>query len=211
MALGIGGVLHAVAYSLLAPPPFHWYYAPSVGALIVVAAFAGAALAGRAVPDERPPRRWRLVGLVAAGAAGALLLVDAAFAVQRGLPWEMTPVTTNWATAEQYLAVGEDLGEQLGDQVVRSPGEIGTLAYGCRCDIVDPFSDRGTLLPQIDQRQAEAGTVMSVLLRLNFANLARPAAAVPDRALVYEGGTADGEWPVTSAWRGAGSFSLVEP
>ncbi len=210
-ALGLGGVLHAVAYALLAPPPFHWYYAPSVGALTVVAAYAGAAVAGRTVPDQRPTRRWRPAGLVAAGAATALLVVDVTFAVQRGLPWEMTPVTTNWATAEQYLAVGEDLGEQIGDGVVRSPGEIGTLAYACRCDIVDPFSDRGTLLPQIDQRQEEAGTIMKVLLRLNFANLDRPPAAEPDQALVYEGGRSGGEWPVTSTWRGPGSFSLVQP
>ncbi len=209
-ALGVGGLLHAVAYSLLAPPPFHWYYAPSVGALTVVAAFGGAALGGRTGPGPRTTGR-RPAALVAAGAAAALLLVDAAFVVQRGVPWEMTPVTTNWATAEQYLAVGEDMGAELGDRVVRSPGEIGTLAYACGCDIVDPFSDRGTLLPQVDQRIAEAGPVMQLLLRLNFANLDRPPAAVPDRALVYEPGVPDGRWPVTSAWRGNGSFVLVDP
>ena len=214
VALGAGGVLHAVAYSLLAPPPFHWYYAPSVGALTVTAAFLGAAAAGRrtaASATSPAPARRRPVALLAAGGAAALLLVDAAFAVQRGLPWEMTPITTNWATAEQYLAMGEDLHAEIGDDVVRSPGEIGTLAYACRCDIVDPFSDRGTLLPQIDQRQEEAGTVMRLLLRLNFANLDRPPAAEPDRALVYEQDRPDGDWPVTSAWRGAGSFSLVAP
>ncbi|MGY1652128.1 hypothetical protein [Geodermatophilus sp. SYSU D01119] len=219
VALGAGGVLHAVAYSLLAPPPFHWYYAPSVGALTVTAAFLGAAAAGRrpatadatATADAPTPAGRRPVALLAAGLAAALLLVDAAFALQRGVPWEMTPITTNWATAEQYLAIGEDLRTEVGDDVVRSPGEIGTLAYACRCDIVDPFSDRGTLLPQIDQRQEEAGTVMRLLLRLNFANLDRAPAAEPDRALVYEQDRPDGDWPVTSAWRGAGSFSLVAP
>ena len=214
VALGAGGVLHAVAYSLLAPPPFHWYYAPSVGALTVTAAFLGAAAAGRrtaASATSPAPARRRPVALLAAGGAAALLLVDAAFAVQRGLPWEMTPITTNWATAEQYLAMGEDLHAEIGDDVVRSPGEIGTLAYACRCDIVDPFSDRGTLLPQIDQRQEEAGTVMRLLLRLNFANLDRPPAAEPDRALVYEQDRPDGDWPVSSTWRGTGSFSLVAP
>ncbi|WP_336027878.1 hypothetical protein [Geodermatophilus sp. FMUSA9-8] len=215
VALGAAGVLHAVAYSLLAPPPFHWYYAPSVGALTVTAAFLGAAAAGRrpapAADGSPAPVRRRPVALLAAAVAAALLLVDAAFALQRGVPWEMTPITTNWATAEQYLAIGEDLRAEVGDDVVRSPGEIGTLAYACRCDIVDPFSDRGTLLPQIDQRQEEAGTVMRLLLRLNFANLDRPPAAEPDRALVYEGGRPDGDWPVTSAWRGSGSFSLVAP
>ncbi len=217
VALGVGGILHAVAYSLLAPPPFHWYYAPSVGALTVTAAFLAGAAVGRrpaaAPPAGSPavPGRRRPAALVAAAAVAALLLVDVAFAVQRGLPWEMTPVSTNWATAEQYLAIGEDLGAEVGDGVVRSPGEIGTLAYACRCDIVDPFSDRGTLLPQIDQRQEEAGPLMRLLLRLNFANLDRPPAAEPDEALVYEPGVTDGRWPVTSTWRGPGSFTTAEP
>jgi hypothetical protein len=28
---------------------------------------------------------------------------------------------------------------------------------------------------------------------------------------VYEGGRTDGQWPVTSTWRGEGSFDLVQP
>ncbi|RBY77809.1 hypothetical protein DQ238_14195 [Geodermatophilus sp. TF02-6] len=212
--VGVGGVAHAVAYSVLAPPPFHWYYAPSVGALTIVAALATGAVAvdrGAGAAGAGVRSRWRPRVVVPLGLAGLLLATDVAFVVQRGLPWEMPPVTTNWATAVDYLRIGEDLQTRLGDEVVRSPGEIGTIAYACRCDIVDAFSDRGTLVPEIDRREAEAGTLMRWLLRLNFANLDRPPAAVPDVALVYTPGASGGEWPVHSVWLGEGSFSLTRP
>jgi hypothetical protein len=216
-ALGVGGVAHAVAYSLLAPPPFHWYYAPSVGALtLVAAAAAGAAATDRgrtAAVASGPPGRTlrRPAAVVSLGLVASLLAADGAVALRVGVPWDTPPLTTNWATAEQYLAIGEDLRARLDGEVVRAPGEIGTLAYACRCFIVDHFSDRGTLLPLIDRRREEAGPVMRWLLELNFAGLDRPPAAEPDLVLDYTRGPSAGDWPVSSLWFGEGSISLTPP
>ncbi|MGY1592651.1 hypothetical protein ACI79D_11785 [Geodermatophilus sp. SYSU D00708] len=208
VVLGAGGVAHYVAYSLLAPPPYHWYYAPSVGALTVVAAVAGGVVAARATAA----RRW-LPALLPGAAAALLVATEVAFLLQRGLPWTTVPITTNWATPAQYEGIGRDLATRVDDQVIRSPGEIGTIAYYCRCDVVDPFSDRGTLLPQIDQREAEAGSLMRTLLELNFTNLDRSVpAARPELALGWIAGLdADGDWPSTSAWMGPGAFVLYTP
>ncbi|TWH74189.1 hypothetical protein JD78_02724 [Modestobacter roseus] len=213
-ALGLGGVLHYAAYSLLAPPPYHWYYAPSVIALTVVAAVAaGTARRAGPRPGSSPESAHRATVPAKVWAlAGALVLVlDVGYAAQRPVPWTQVPIMTNWATAEQYQEVGEALADRIGDEVVSSPGEIGTLAYYCRCDIVDLFSDRGTLQPFIDQREREAGPVMRRLLQLNFANLERQPAAEPTQAVVWVGGP-DAEaapWPVESNWRGPGAFDLV--
>jgi hypothetical protein len=213
-ALGLGGVLHYAAYSLLAPPPYHWYYAPSVIALTLVAAGA-AGTAPRATPraDASPEalRRAAVPALVWTAAGVLVLLADLGFAAQRPFPWAQAPIMTNWATAAEYETAGEALAERVGDEVVSSPGEIGTLAYFCRCDIVDMFSDRGTLQPSIDQREAEAGPLMRRLLQLNFANLDPAPAAVPTQAVVWVGG-AEAEaapWPVDSNWRGPGALDLV--
>jgi hypothetical protein len=210
-ALGAGGVAHYAAYSLLAPPPYHWYYAPSVGALTVVAAVAGGVVAAR--PAGTTARRRRVPAAVLGVVAGLFLAMEVAFVLQRGLPWTAAPITTNWATPAQYEQIGRDLAARVDDEVVRSPGEIGTIAYSCRCDVVDPFSDRGTLLPQIDQREREAGPVMRTLLELNFAALDRSVpAARPDLALGWIAGPdADGDWPSTSSWMGPGAFVLYTP
>jgi hypothetical protein len=213
-ALGLGGVLHHAAYSLLAPPPYHWYYAPSVIALTVVAAVA-AGTADRGGPGSAttPDTARRPAGpaLVWATAGALVVAADAGFVAQRPLPWTQVPITTNWATAEQYRTAGEALADRVGGEVLRGPGEIGTLAYHCRCDIVDSFSDRGLLLPLIDRREREAGPLMRALLELNFANLDPQPAAVPTRAVVWvDGPAADAApWPVDSDWRGPGALDLV--
>jgi len=234
VGLGLAGVLHYLAYTLLAPPPYHWYYAPSVVALTLVAAVA-AGTPGRVTarpvrdaagltddgPRDQPgggatstlPVRRRLtpVGLLAAVVGLLVLTADVGYALQRPLPWDQTPITTNWATAAQYQVAGEELREIAGDQVVSSPGEIGTLAYYCRCDIVDLFADPGTLQPVIDQREAEAGSVMRRLLQLNFARRAAVPAAQPTLAVIWETGpaAADAPWPVASNWRGPGALDVV--
>jgi hypothetical protein len=213
-ALGLGGLLHYAAYALLAPPPYHWYYAPSVVALtLVTAVAAGATARGSAPGAPRPGGVRRPTGpALAWAAAGVLVLaVDAGFVAQRSLPWAQVPIMTNWATAEQYEAAGEALSDRVGDAVVRSPGEIGTLAYYCRCDIVDAFSDRGRLPALIEQREREAGPVVRRLLRWNFAHLDPGPAAEPTRALVWVEGPAAraAPWPVESNWRGPGALDLV--
>jgi len=213
IALGVGGVLHYAAYSVLAPPPFHWYYAPSVTSLTYVLA----AVVGAAVPRRSEVRAARATGrrpvvtaLVGVSVASLVVLADVAFVAQRPFPWRLVPVTTNWATAQQYRTVGEGIRATTAGQVVQSPGEIGALAYWCRCDIVDPFSDPGTLQPFIDQRVGEAGPVMRLLLRIDLATHDRVPAARPDWRLewVPRQGAGTPSWPVSSTWRGPGAFQL---
>ena len=210
-AVGVAGLAHYLAYTLLAPPPFHWYFAPSAGALAIVAC-AGVASVGRnAARGSGPTRAWDADRLAALALPALLLLADVGFAGTRDLPWTQSVIHTNWAEARQYAAIGRALQGEQG-LVVSSPGEIGTLAYFCECDIVDMFSDRGAVLPLISQREAEAGPVMQQLLRLNFVNLDRDVAATqPNAALSWRPGPASGpdSWPATSQWRGDGSFVLV--
>ncbi|OMQ15802.1 hypothetical protein A7K94_0206985 [Modestobacter sp. VKM Ac-2676] len=151
-----------------------------------------------------------MVPAVAAVAALALVATDVGFVLSRPLPWVQAPISTNWATAEQYQRIGEEMQEAARGEVVASPGEIGTLAYYCECDIVDVFSDRGAIVPLVARREREASPVMRALLGLNFTRLDRdqePAEPTLGVAYVTGPGPADG-WPVTSAWRGPGTFYL---
>ncbi|MDQ7804440.1 hypothetical protein Q5425_11900 [Amycolatopsis sp. A133] len=208
-ALAGGGILYYVAYSFLGVGPFHWYYVAPVTA---TSTFAVAAF-GVWYAQARTRTAWRtgppvlalvLTGVLALGAAA----VDAA----QGLPWPSPVVFGNWASARDYARVGTALGERVRGASVASPGEIGTLAYFCECAILDEFSDRGQAVALIEKRIATANPLMSLALRVNYHWL--DTSIAPRRAdyrLQYGAGPATGpdSWPVRSAAKGDGHFTLT--
>lgn len=228
--LGLGGLAYYAMYSLLGVPPYHWYYVPPVVALTI----AGTGIvseglsANRVLPGQNDQRnapsgwarsptgtargraregarqlpRWAVFALVSLLIAGYL----PAFA-GRGVPWTSPPFFGNWASAADYARVGRELSARIGDAPVGAPGEIGTIAYFCDCAIIDGFSDRGLLGPEIDKRIAEAGPVARTLLKLNYARFDRFR---PPVRLAYQLRYAPGpgEWTVYSAAKGIGHFTL---
>lgn len=153
--LAIGGVLYYLAYRALGVPPYHWYYGPPLLAFTIFLAIAMSAAPVVA--------RW-----ISAGVLVLLLAVQAAFDIHHGLPWREAALHSNWARAGQYATIGSQLPDLIGDHAVRSPGEIGTIAYFCHCRIIDAFSDRGRMLPIIRQETRSAGPAERWLLDRNF-------------------------------------------
>ncbi len=208
-ALGLGGVLYFVAYSFIGVGPFHWYY---VAPTTTVSSFAVAAF-GAWLGQARERTALRTVPpLLALGLTGLLALSAAAVDVAQGIPWKSPVIFGNWASAPDYARVGTELGARLDGASVASPGEIGTLAYFCECAIIDEFSDRGHAKELIERRIATASPLMSLALRVNYHWLDRSITPrEPDYRLVYGSGPATGpdSWPVQSAARGAGHFTLT--
>lgn len=150
--------------------------------------------------------------LTALGAVALLLFGAVAVDVKQGVPWRSPVIFGNWASAQDYARVGRELKDRVGEATVRSPGEIGTLAYYCECSIVDPFSDRGYVTDMVKERIDEAGPVTSALLRLNYLWFDYSREPRPlDYRLLYERGPGGGRntWQVYSAARGVGHFTLV--
>lgn len=167
-AAGLAAAGHGLAYTLLNTAPYHWYYAPLITGMTVCSSIvAGVLLSGV------PAWPFRLSSVVAA-ALSVLAVVSVGFDVLGvGAPWVRSPISTNWATAAQYEHIGSDLRGLVGDQVVVSPGEIGTLAYYCECRIVDSFSDRGWMLGVISAREQRSGRLGRTLIDLNYTHLDR--------------------------------------
>lgn len=216
LALGAVGVYFA--YSRLVVPPYHWYYGAAIGALSMVAAGSvGVLLRLRPHGSDavRAGRAWWL-GPAAAGAVGLLALMSAGFVLGRGGAWEQAAISTNWAAPAEYLAIGEDLREDLPEgSRLQSPGEIGTLVYACDC-VVDQFSDPDELRPVIEERIAESEGLGRWLLDLNYRNLPPAGEGVPvDYALRYVRGAVPvtdqppAVWGVASAWQGEGTLETV--
>jgi hypothetical protein len=195
VACGVAGLAHYAVYAAMGVSSYIWYYCPSLGLLTVCAALGAAELSAR-----------RIGALTAALAvvAGAGVGLQTAL----GVPWSQPALFGNWATSGQYLAAGEQLGRAVPPgRSVLAPGEIGALAYGCRCDIVDGFSDHARLMALVTQREATAGPVGRFLLRLDTLHADRSPVRPTDHVLRYVKGTGPG-WPTDVPGRGPGRLVL---
>ncbi|MBV9057934.1 MAG: hypothetical protein JOZ09_02090 [Pseudonocardiales bacterium] len=150
---GLGAILHIMVYLLLRPPPYHWYYGPSIAAFTMLAVMG---LAG-------PSRRVHWFGCT----VGALVIAaSVVFLVSR--PWQVMPISSNWASASEYAALAARVPSGV---TVETFGEVGTVAYFCDCTVIDRFSDRAQVAELLRAKRAAAGPVVRTLLDLNYYRL----------------------------------------
>ncbi|MGQ0775910.1 MAG: hypothetical protein ACT4NY_16075 [Pseudonocardiales bacterium] len=218
--LGLGGILHYLAYSVLNAPLFHWYYSWSIISLTYLFALSAGALTRLRGSTAHEVASLEVGSLVrhrpalAVGVATALIAVaQVGYIIQHGVPWTQAAYNGNAATPAEYAAVGLGIQPLVGDRPVRSPGEIGTIAYFCDCEILDEFSDRGLVESILDRRKQHHGPLGRFLLDMNFHfrdNNLKPTQA--DYAIVYvkEKPTDGHYWPTTGpSWIGNGYDVLV--
>ena len=214
LAVGVAGVAHYLALSVLGVPPYHWYYA----VLVALSTVVGVAALGALFPRVE----LRPVGLGASAAAVVLLVASAGVDLRAGLPWSIAPIQTNWAHPARYTEIARDvqavLEQRGGPQHVTSPGEVGHLAYVCDC-VVDYFADPARVQPMIDQVEAESSPLGRRLLEWNFTHRDADAAPVPvsGELFRYDRGTqppaARGlpTWPITTTWDMVPSDIVLQP
>jgi hypothetical protein len=195
LALGLAAVAHFATLALAAPAPFHWYYGPSVGLATVM--FGG--LCSR--PLAAPIRAGLSAALLCCFAAGL------AFDLAWGMPWRAAPVSTNWATSAEYMKIGEQLGPDLKGAAVRSPGEVGELAYFCNCDIVDAFADRGRFMVKLANLERRGGALRHLFVRFDYLfadRHQRPQRAPYDLNVVVQSRPGVPHWIIGTPWTEAG-------
>lgn len=212
LGLALGGVGYFAVYSVLGVPPYQWYYVAPMASLSFAAVLGAGVLSG-----ERSRSR---VTWVPMGAVAVLALVGLAVCVPSAalpLPWRYPPVFANFATPAEYRTAGTDLARIVGDERVAAPGEIGTLAYSCDCEIIDQFSDPAYLQGVIDARIAEAGPVLKPLLEFNYAHHRDPGPAKPTPFVLRwtEAGADPAQgittWPTTAGtWQGRSVLVLLK-
>jgi hypothetical protein len=164
---GLGVILHLLVYLLLGPPPYHWYYGPAIGALIMLAVLGVAGLS--------PPLRWAglPVGVLVIAATGVFLV---------GRPWAVMPISSNWASAAEYAALAAKIPS---GSAVETFGEVGTVAYFCDCTVVDRLSERAQVADVLRTKRAAAGPAMQTLLDWNYYRFRAPARIQPVYKLTF--------------------------
>jgi hypothetical protein len=106
-------------------------------------------------------------------AAGLLVVTGLAVSVQAAgpVPWRTVPLQGNTASAEHYAAVGEGLRAVLPPGAeVETNGEVGAVAYFCRCAYVDHLSDRALVQPYLDAQLGNAGPLSRRVWEVNYAH-----------------------------------------
>ena len=165
IVIGTVGLGYFVSYSLLGIPPYHWYYIPQVIVIILGGAFA---LTESYYSCIHPWRKKLLYSVIVAYIA--VPVVGMFHILERdGFYLKEAPIHTNWATHGQYKEVGLRLRElsHAGGTFYFS-GEIGTLAFYCRCYLLgDSFSDRRWLKKYIRDHTLSS-TIKAVLFKINF-------------------------------------------
>jgi hypothetical protein len=214
--LGLGGMLHYLVYSALNAPVFHWYYSWSIISLTYLSALSAGALTGLRDPaiGEAGNVARRQPALAVVGLAAALIAVgQVGYDVQHGLPWTQAPYNGNAASPAEYAAVGRAVKPLVGDRPVRSPGEVGTIAFFCDCEVLDELSDRGIVKSMLDQQKQRSGPLGRFLLDANFRFLDKNLKPTPvDYAIVYtkQKPAHSPYWPTTGpSWIGNGYNVLV--
>lgn len=204
--LGVAGVVHYAAYSSLGVPPYHWYYGTSI--VLLTLFLAGGVAALFTAPGTRALPR------AAAGVLAVLVIGASVGAVARNMePLTYAPITTNWASSQQYSHIGTEVGELVGDGTVYSGGEIGVLAFFCHCAIVDQFADRGYAPELIEQVKQDASPFGKAIIDFNFLHLDKNVQPEQlDFALQHVDAPdpqAIANWHVYSPWVGEGYVRLI--
>jgi hypothetical protein len=154
--LTFAAAAHFAVLTLAEAEPLHWYYGPSVGlATIVFGALCSRPITG----TLRIELATALLGTLAAAVA-----FDAAW----GVPWRAAPISADRATDAASARIATELGGVLHGAAVKSPGEVGELAYLCDCDIVDASTDRGVFMADLAGWDRGGGTLRHVLVGLDY-------------------------------------------
>jgi len=206
------GLIHFIAYSILGPPAFHWYYAPFVFSTV----FSGSMALTFLVSNSVCLTVWkkRLIILLFTCLLSIGIVVHF---IQNGkCVLREAPITTNFTSYLEYKEIALYLKEHIRpDEPIRLSGEIGTLAFYSERQIIDHFSDRGWMNLVVFRGRRKAG-LAGLFYRINF-SWYEFVPINPDFVFSLTGYTFDYPnvypdmvkvWDIDSGWIGKGKVVL---
>ncbi len=189
--------LHFLGYTLLRVPPYHWYYVPEVVGILLLGALTLAAMRQNAHTRFERMLWTILVALAFLIPLGGILVLIA----RGGVPLREAFIHTNWATPAQYRAAAEWVSQNQRGATIRMEGEVGTLAYFCDCQLLDPFGERAWFTEFVERQRAGTDPLHRIW-QVNFFWY-KPQPYFPDAHFVLRGynGVETVTDPYLTAWR----------
>jgi hypothetical protein len=155
LGLGTYAVLHFVAYSCLRVPPYHWYYAVEICAVVV---FGTLAL-------FQASATYRVTNLAI---LGLIITISAGFVISMATIKRNAALSTNWGTPDQYRDMALWINQHVPDKRIILDSELGTLQYYTDADTINGFSDRVPIVELLARPHSRIG---GTLLRWNYRHL----------------------------------------
>jgi len=155
LGLGSYAILHFVAYSCLRVPPYHWYYAVEISAVVVFGSLA--------LHDASATYRSTNLAILA-----VLITLSAGFVISMVRVRKIASISTNWATPDQFRDMAIWINQHVLDKRIRVYGELGTLQYYTDADMINEFSDRTPIVKLLGKPHSRIG---GALLRWNYRHL----------------------------------------
>jgi len=156
-------LLYFVSYSILAVPPYHWYYVPLIFSSILLCSL----LVARVIVNHN-----FMIGLCIITIFVVLHSIGILNYFKQdnfNLPQE-APIHTNWATQQQYKLIAYWLNNYVEKgSNIEFQGEIGTISYYSKAHLLDYFSAGKISTNKIIQILKNKGGLISILTGLNFA------------------------------------------
>jgi hypothetical protein len=155
LGLGSYAALHFVTYSCLRVPPYHWYYAVEISAVVVFGSMA--------LYDASATYRYTNLAILA-----VVITLSAGFVISIARVRKTAALSTNWATPDQFRDMAMWMNLHVPDKRIRIYSELGTLQYYTDADMINEFSDRSPILELLGKPHSRVG---GALLRWNYRHL----------------------------------------
>lgn len=209
--VGTYGLAHFLAYSLLAVPPYHWYYTHQVIPTVLIGSLGLADVL----------RRYSLLS----GRRSAALYLTALTPIAglcylgqlNGFPFTEPPIHTNWAAQRRYEEAALWLKEHVDPAaVIETNAEIGTLAFYSERYLRNEYSDMNIATAWMERDGYRERHRTGWIFRLNYywrrEQPPLPAPAYFLDMVPFDDGRQGGDivhsWAISSTWIPQGRLYL---
>lgn len=207
---------HFSAYCILHVPPYHWYYTIEIVCIILLGVFGlGFYLSGAGENSFVISHKTRqstlclAIALPVIGIGSLFYLKDGALSEPH--------IHTNWATADQYKTIAKSISAATAEKkAIVVDGEIGTLAYFCENFLLDPFTDRSQLIPQVQKYVEKKSSFLKAFIYINhFFLKVDTGPSTPPYTLTIDpkpsgAGKLLKKWHLSSKWSGLKILKLYK-
>ena len=159
-------LLYFLSYSILAVPPYHWYYVPIIFSFILLLSLL---IIGMLKYKFGNGKFYTGISIIIFIVIFHSIGILNYFKQNNFNPLQEAPIHTNWATQKQYKLISDWFNKHIAKgSYIKFNGEIGTMSYYCNMQLINDFTSRQFSTDRLISTLKRKGVVIDFLSDLNF-------------------------------------------